>query len=280
MAIQRGRRDVPVRPVLTYLVLLLGAAVSLFPFYWLIAGSLKTPRELLRVPPSLLPSDLTLGAYRYVWETMDVPRAFTNSTIVSTFEVGLNVCFSALVAYAMAKMRIPGKRYLLWLVLGLMMIPFQIMMIPLFLQVHRLGLLDTYAGIILPGAVSSFTIFLLHQAFTTIPNDYIDAALVDGATHFGILTRIAVPMIFPMILTAILINFLWSWNGFLWPYIVIQNDAMATLPVALARYQGFQAQRWDAVLAGATITSLPILILYLVFQRKFVESLTMTGLKG
>jgi multiple sugar transport system permease protein len=280
MAVQRNQRGVPVRQTLTYLVLLLGAFVSLFPFYWLVAGSLKAPRELLRMPPSLLPGELTLNAYRFVWETMDVPRAFTNSTIVSVSEVGLNVCFSALVAYALAKMRVPGKRYLMWLVLALMMIPFQIMMIPLFLQIHRLGLLDSYAGIILPGAVSSFTIFLLHQAFTTIPNDYVDAALVDGASHFGIMTRIAVPMIFPMILTAILINFLWSWNGFLWPFIVIQSDDMATLPVALARYQGFQAQRWDAVLAGATITSVPIVILYLIFQRKFIESLAMTGLKG
>jgi multiple sugar transport system permease protein len=280
MATFRGKQSVSGRSVLTYLVLLLGGAVSIFPFYWLVAGSLKTPAELLRRPPTLFPSDLTLDAYRYVWETMDVPRALMNSTIVTVSEVGLNICFSALVAYALAKMRIPGKRYLLWLVLALMMIPFQIMMIPLFLQIHRLGLLDTYAGIILPGAVSSFTIFLLHQAFTTIPNDYIDAALVDGATHFGILTRIAVPMVWPLILTAVIINFYWSWNGFLWPFIVIQGDEMATLPVALARYQSFQSQRWDAVLAGATITSLPILILYLIIQRKFVDSLTMTGLKG
>ncbi|MDF2760296.1 MAG: araQ 57 [Thermomicrobiales bacterium] len=179
MATYRGKRVVSTRSVLTYLVLLLGGAISIFPFYWLIAGSLKTPAELFRRPPTLLPSNLTLDAYRYVWETMDVPRAFMNSTIVAVGEVGLNICFSGLVAYALAKMRIPGKRYLLWLVLALMMIPFQMMMIPLFLQIHRLGLLDTYAGIILPGAVSSFTIFLLHQAFTTIPNDYIDAALVD-----------------------------------------------------------------------------------------------------
>jgi multiple sugar transport system permease protein len=277
--LMRGR-DVSARSVLTYVVLLLGAVISIFPFYWLILGSLKLPAELFRWPPSFFPGNLTLDSYRFVWETMDVPRAFMNSTVVAVLEVGLNVCFSALVAYALAKMRIPGKRYLLWLVLALMMIPFQIMMIPLFLQIDRLGLLDSYVGIVLPGAISSFTIFLLHQAFTTIPNDYIDAALVDGANHFGILTRIAAPMIFPMFLTAILINFLWSWNGFLWPFIVIQNDDMATLPVALARYQSFQAQRWDAVLAGATITALPVVLLYLAFQRKFIESLTMTGLKG
>lgn len=275
-----SKRTFSAKAAVTYAVLLLGAAISVFPFYWLVTGSLKPTAELIQRPPTFFPVDLTLDAYRYVWATMNVPRALMNSTIVSVLEVGLNICFSALVAYALAKMRIPGKRYLMWVVLGLMMIPFQIMMIPLFLQIDRLGLLDSYAGIVLPGAISSFTIFLLHQAFTTIPNDYIDAALVDGAGHFGILTRIAVPMIWPLILTTVLINFLWSWNGFLWPFIVIQNDAMATLPVALARYQGFQAQRWDAVLAGATITALPILILYLAIQRKFIESLTMTGLKG
>src|SRR5262245_8383494 len=106
MAVQRNQRSVPGRQLLTYLILVLGAAISLFPFYWLVAGSLKTPRELLRMPPSLLPGDLSLNAYRFVWETMDVPRAFTNSTVVSVSEVGLNVCFSALVAYALAKMRI------------------------------------------------------------------------------------------------------------------------------------------------------------------------------
>jgi len=269
-----------VRPVLTYLALLLGAAISLFPFYWLVAGSLKPTSELFRWPPTFLPQGLTLDAYRYLWQTMDVPRAVFNSVVVAVLEVGLNVIFSGLVAYALAKMRIPGKRYLLWLVLALMMIPFQIMMIPLFLQIHRLGLLDTYAGIVLPGAVSSFSIFLLHQAFKTIPDDYIDAALVDGAGHFGILTRIAVPMVMPLILTTILINFYWSWNGFLWPFIVIQRDELATLPVALARYQAFQENRWDAILAGATITSLPIVVLYLFIQRKFVDSLTMTGLRG
>ena len=275
-----GKRDIGVRRVLTYLVLLIGAAISLFPFYWLVSGSLKPASELFRWPPTFLPSVLTLDAYRYLWQTMDVPRVMLNSIIVTVLEVGLNICLSGLVAYALAKMRIPGKRYVLWLILALMMIPFQIMMIPLFLQIHRLGLLDTYAGIILPGAVSSFTIFLLHQAFMTIPNDYIDAALVDGANHFSIMTRIAVPMVMPLILTTVLINFYWSWNGFLWPFIVIQRDEMATLPVALARYQTFMESRWDAILACATITSLPIVILYLFIQRKFVESLTMTGLKG
>jgi len=276
------RRRLPIRVVSTYLVLLVGAFVSLFPFYWLVSGSVKPLQELFRWPPPMFPGEIGFDAYRYIWRTMDVPRALLNSVVVTVLEVGMNVVFSALVAYALAKMKIPGKRYLLWVVLILMMIPFQIMMIPLFLQVERLGLLDTYLGIALPGAVSSFSIFLLHQAFKTVPDDYVDAARLDGASHLGILTRIVVPMTIPLVLTTVLINLLWSWNAFLWPFLAIQSDELATLPVALARYRGTISSnpRWDAILAGATITSLPIVAVYLVFQRKFIESLASTGLKG
>lgn len=277
------RRPSPWNRVATYAALILGALISLFPFYWLASGSLKQRAELVGWPPTLIPSALTLDGYRYLWETMEVPRAFFNSVVVSSLEVGLNLVFSALVAYALAKMTIPGKKVIFWIVLALMMIPFQIMMIPLFLQVQSLGLLDSYLGIALPGAVSSFSIFLLHQAFKTVPNDYVEAALLDGANHLQILVRIVVPMTVPLILTTLLINFYWSWNAYLWPFIAIQSDEMATLPVALALYHGspgFQIPRWDAVLAGAVLTSLPIVVLYLFLQRKFVESLAMSGLKG
>lgn len=265
---------------LLYLMLLLGAVISLFPFYWMVSSSLKLPSEIFRWPPTLVPTELTTAAYRYVWETTDVPRVVFNSTFVAVLEVGMNIVFSSLVAYAFAKLTFPGKRILFVLMLALMMLPFQIMIIPLFLQFNRLGLIDTYAGLVLPGAVSSFSIFLLTQAFSTVPNDYIDAALIDGANHFGILRRIVVPMVLPLILTTVLINFFWSWNGFLWPYLVIVRDEMATLPIALARYRTFQAMRWDAIMAAATLTSLPIVVIYLLIQRKFVDSLTFTGLKG
>lgn len=276
------RRTITVGSVVTYVVLLLGAVISLFPFYWMVSGSLKPRPILFRFPPTLVPTEFTFDAYRYLWDTMDVTRALMNSIVVASLHVGLNVFFSALVAYALAKMKVPGKRYFLWIVLALAMIPSQILLIPLFLEIHRMGLLDSYAGMVLPGAVSSFTIFLLYQAFKAIPGDYIDAALIDGASHFSILMKIVVPMSIPMILTTCLINFHFSWNGFLWPFIVIQSDRMATLPVALALYHGTIGTnpRWDAILAGATVTTIPIVAIYLVIQRKFVESLTFTGLKG
>ncbi len=265
---------------LVYLVLLVGAVISLFPFYWMVSSSLKPSNEILIFPPSLFPSRVTFQAYLYVWSTMDVPRTMFNSVFVSTVQVTLNVFFSSLVAYSLAKLRFPGKGLLFLVVLALMILPGQIMMLPVFLQVNRLGMLDSYAGLILPGAVSSFTIFILRQGFITVPDEYIDAAIIDGARHYYILLRIAYPIIRPLLLTAALINFYWSWNSFLWPFLVISHDEMATLPVALARYHGFMSARWDAILAAATVVALPIVLLYLAIQRQFVESLAMTGLKG
>jgi multiple sugar transport system permease protein len=263
-----------------YMLLLLGAAISLFPFYWMVATSLKPSNEIFAWPPSLVPSSLTLEGYRYVWNTMDVPRTTLNSVIVAVSQVSLNVFFSSWVAYAFAKLRFPGKRALLMLVMALMILPGQIMMMPLFLLVNSLGLMDTYAGIVLPSAITVFTIFLLRQAFLSVPDEYIDAAIIDGASHFHILFQIAYPMAKPLLLTATVINLYWTWNAFLWPLIIVVSDEMATLPVALSRYRAFQAQRWDAIMAAATVTALPIVLLYLVIQRQFVESLAMSGLKG
>lgn len=263
-----------------YALLILGAIISLFPFYWMVATSLKPSNEIFIWPPMLAPSRLTLEGYRYVWETMDVPRTTLNSVIVAVSQVSLNVFFSSWVAYAFAKLRFPGKRALLMLVMALMILPGQIMMMPLFLLVNDLNLLDTYPGIVLPGAITVFTIFLLRQAFISVPDEYIDAAIIDGASHFHILFHIAYPLAKPLLLTAVVINFYWTWNAFLWPLIVIVSDEMATLPVALSRYRTFQAQRWDAIMAAATVVALPIVLLYLVIQRQFVESLAMTGLKG
>lgn len=263
-----------------YLLLIIGAVISLFPFYWMVSTSLKSSYEMFAWPPTLLPRQITFDAYRYVWETMNVPRAVFNSTVVAVTQVSLNVLLSSLVGYALAKLVFPGKRYLFLVVLALMILPGQLLMIPLFLQVHRLGMLDTYAGLVLPGAITPFTIFLLRQACLGVPDEYIDAAIIDGANHFHILFLIAYPLIKPLLLTAALINFYWNWNGFLWPFLVIVHDEMATLPVALARYRTFQAQRWDAIMAAATVVALPIVLVYLVIQRQFVESLTMSGLRG
>ncbi len=266
--------------VALYGVLMLGAIISIFPFYWMFNTSLKPSYDIFTFPPGMWPREASWAAYRYVWNTMDVPRSLFNSIAVAVVGVSLNVFFSSWVAYALAKLEFPFKRMIFYIVLALMILPQQLFMIPLFLQVSRLGLIDTYAGIVLPGAITPFTIFLLRQAFISLPNEYIDAAIIDGANHFHILFRIGYPVAKPLLLTAIVINFYWSWNAFLWPFLVIRSDEMTTLPIALSRYHAFAAQRWDAIMAAATIVALPVVLLYLVIQRQFVESLTMSGLKG
>ena len=265
---------------LLYGILVLGAVISIFPFYWMFNTSLKPAHTIFKFPPDIIATSPSFASYIYVWNTMDVIRSLFNSVVVSVFSVLLNVFFSSWVGYALAKLEFPLKRVVFFTVLALMILPQQLLMIPLFLQVDRLGLLDTYAGIILPGAITPFTVFLLRQAFLTLPDEYVDAAIIDGANHFHILFQIAYPIARPLLLTAIVINFYWSWNAFLWPFLVIRSDELTTLPIALSRYHAFAEQRWDAIMAAATVVALPIFLLYLVIQKQFVESMTMTGLKG
>lgn len=268
-----------VENTLLYVVLGIGALVSLFPFYWMVTASFKVNSEIIQFPPSLFPQSFSFEHYLYVLDYVDIFRVLLNSTIVAIGVVILNLIFSSLVAYALAKLKFPGKKSLFLLVIALMMIPFQLLMVPLFLLIDQYGLMNTYWAMILPSSVGSFSIFLLRQTFLGFPDDYIDAALMDGANHFRILSTIVMPMAKPMVLTVVLINFYWTWNDFLWPNLVITSDTMATLPVSLAKFTSFMDTRWGAIMAAATFTALPIIILYMIIQKRFIESLTTSGIK-
>jgi|DewCreStandDraft_4_1066084.scaffolds.fasta_scaffold14762_2 multiple sugar transport system permease protein len=272
--------------ILVYVILIVGTVIALFPFYWMISSSLKENWEILSFPPTLWPHTLTFTHYQSVLSTIGIVRAFINSIVVVASRVFIVLMVALITGYSLAKLRFPGREVLFVLVLALMMVPGQIYLIPLFLLVNHYGWIDTYAALIIPGAINSFSIFLMRQAFLSVPNDYIDAALVDGAGHFRILFKIGLPMVAPMVLTLVLVNAFWSWNDFIWPFIVIVRDEMSTLPVLLARFARLLTGpvgrniRYGEVMAAATLTSLPILVVFLLIQRMFVESLTMTGLKG
>lgn len=278
---QRGRLWPFVGKVLMYLVLILGAVSSFFPFYWMISSSFKITNEIMQVPPNIIPTSLVLDNYIYVFSTMNVWQTFLNSLVVSGSTVLLNALFSGMVAYALVKLVFPGRKTLFMLVLAFMMIPGQLMTVPLFLQINNMGLLGTYPAMILPGAVSSFSIFLFRQAMLSVPNDYIDAAKIDGSSHVYIFFRIILPLIVPTLITVVIINFFWSWNSYLWPMMVtVGKDHMATMPVALDRYRTLHAVRWGATMAGCVLTAAPIMVLYLVLQRQFIESIALSGIKG
>ncbi len=274
-----------IQRALLYLVLTIGAVAAIFPLYWMISSSLKESFEILQHPPTLWPHNWTTAHYEMVLRTVGLERAFLNSLIVSTCRVYLVSIIAAMTGYSLAKLRFPGRNVLFMIVLGLMMVPMHLYLIPLFLLIEQYRLIDTYLGLIMPGAVNSFSIFLMRQAFLSVPNDYIDAAIVDGAGHIHILFKIAFPMVTPMALTLALVNAFWTWNDFLWPFIVIVREEMSTLPVALARFSRIiigvgGTTRAGPVMAAATLTALPIVVIFLIFQRHFVEALTMAGLKG
>lgn len=264
-----------------YGFLLVGALSSLFPFFWMFSSSFKITNEIAQFPPNIIPSRLVMTNYQYVFDTMDVYRTFMNSVIVSGSTVFLNALFSGLVAYALTKLKFPGKNLLFLIVLAFMMIPGQLMIVPLFMQINSMGLLGTYLAMILPGAVSSFSIFLFRQSMFSVPNEYIEAARIDGSNHIFIFFKIIIPMIIPVLTTVVLINFFWSWNSYLWPMMVtVGHDEMATMQVALDRYRTLHNTKWGATMAGCSLTAAPILILYLFLQKQFVESIAMSGIKG
>lgn len=275
-----------VQRALVYVVLALGAVVAIFPFYWMVSTSVKVTWETFLYPPTFYPHNLTAAHYRTILSTVGLVRAFATSVLVTSGRVLLVSVVSALTGYSLSKLHFPGRNALFLAVLALMMLPFQLYLIPLFLVTYYWGLIDTYWALILPGSVNSFSIFLMRQAFLSVPDDYIDAAIIDGAGHVRILLKIALPMVMPMMLTLILLNSFWSWNAFLWPFIVIVREEMSTLPVSLARFArsvsgyGLATTRNGEVMAAATITALPMVIIFIIFQRRFVEALTMSGLKG
>lgn len=274
-----------VERTLVYLVLAFGAFLAIFPFYWMVSSSLKQSFEILQQPPTFWPHTFTISHYQDVLDSVGIIRAFLNSVIVATGRVLLGLIIATMTGYALAKLEFPGRKLLFGIVLALMMVPGFLWLIPLFLLISQYGMIDTYWGLIIPGCVNSFSIFLMRQAFLSVPKDYIDAGIVDGAGQLLILRKIAFPMVTAMALTLVLVNAFWSWNDFLWPFIVIVHDEMSTLPVALARWSRMLmgvggTTRAGQVMAAATLTALPIMIVFLLFQRRFVESLTMAGLKG
>lgn len=268
--------------IFVYICLMVGGFIALFPFYWMILNSFKPGWALSQWPPSLVPCNLTFENYRYIARFIDIPRTYFNSIVVSVSLITSNIVLGSMMAYALAKLKFPGRESLFLVILATMMIPFQLMMVPLYLLMNTYSLLDTYWALIFPTMVHPVSIFLLRQAFVSIPNDYIDAARIDGASHFRILFSIILPMARSRIVVVMIINLYWSWNAFLWPWIAIIHDEMGTLPVILARFKGFaeQESRWGPMMGVATLTAMPLIVVYLFAQKKFVKALTTSGLKG
>lgn len=277
----KTKHRVPLGRILTYAFLIAGAATALFPFYWMLSSSFKVGNDIFKYPPDIIPLRVTMDSYIYVWNTINVPRVLFNTVFVTIMTVALNLLLSGMVSYALVKLHFPGRKALFIIVLAFMMIPSQMLMIPLFIMINDMGLMGTYSAMILPSCLSSFSIFLLRQSMITVPDDYIDAAKIDGCNHLFIYFRIVMPLIAPMATTVAMTNFFWAWNNYLWPMLVTANrDSMHTLQVAISRYRTLNDTKWGPTMASCAITAFPIVVAYLFLQRYYIESTIAAGVKG
>jgi multiple sugar transport system permease protein len=280
---ERGRpASGPRRRRATWLYVILGAGllVVLAPFIWMLLSSLKPEAELQRVPPTWWPEAPSLGSYRELFDRLDFPRFFANSTLVAGAVTAGNLIFCSMVGYALAKLDFAGKRLLFGLVLGMLMVPGVVTFVPLFVLVSNLGLVNTYPGLILPFLVTPLGVFLMRQFISGLPDELIEAARIDGAGEWRIFSRVILPLCGPALATLGILTFLSSWNNFLWPLVVAQSEDKYTLPVALALYSvGQNATRYGLLLAGSVVIIAPVIALFVALQRYFVQGIATTGIK-
>ncbi len=255
------------------------SAVVLFPLLWMISVSFMPPLAVNQYPPPILPAEPTTEHYRALFSRLDMGRYVVNSALLAAATTALSVLLNALAGYAFAKLRFRGRERLFGLLLAAMIIPGQVGMLPLFLLLKQIGLINTYAGVIVPGLASIFGIFLVKQYAVSIPDSLLDAARIDGAGEFRIFFMIVVPLCRPILVTLALFTFLGSWNDFMWPLIVLTGREMYTLPVALANLMGEHAQDTELMMAGSVLTVLPVLLLFLLLQRYYIEGLVLGGSK-
>ena len=258
-----------------------GAITIFFPFFWMALTSLKTAPEIQRVPLQIAPDDwLNFRNYAEVFKREPFFRFLLNSTIVAGVSAISSVIVSSLAGYGFAKYRFPGRDALFLAIVGIMMVPFQSVVVPLYEWMNRLGFLDTYMGIVAPDLVSVFGVFLMRQAIETIPDDYIDAARIDGCSELRIFFSLILPSVKPAMATLVIIKFMWSWNEFFWPMVVTSSPEMKVVTLGLMSFTNMYFIEYNLLTAAAVLSILPILIIFVTLQRWVVQAVVMSGLKG
>jgi len=283
-AARPGDRGARSRRTIAY-VLLIGYALLMFiPFAWSVSASLKTQADSVR-DLSIIPNPVSLDGWQTAFNELDpsLPRLFLNSTIIAAAVTLTNVVLGSMAGYAFARLRFPGREILFILVLGTMMIPDQLRLVPIYQILRGLGLLQDerqYFGVVLVLAISAVSIFLMRQYFMSIPRALEEAAKIDGAGYYTIFVRVVLPLATPAIAAIAILQFQGTWNGFFWPNLILQDRANWTLPLGIAQFQDLYATRWPPLMAVVVMSTVPILILYIFFQRYFVEGIAAAGVKG
>lgn len=261
-----------------HVIIVLGALAMFFPFLWTLVTSLN-PGAGLTVTPSLWPDNPSLEAYRTLFTDVPFARVIGNSLLLAVITTIVQLVTSSTAAYAFSRLPFRGQGVVFAIYLATMMIPLQVLIVPLFVELKTFGLINTYLGALLPTFASAFGIFLLRQAINQVPRDLDEAATIDGAGHFRIFWSIVLPNIRPALATLTVFAFMGSWNSFLWPLVVLRKPELQTLPVALAGLQGQYTTEWDVIMAGSVVSILPMLALYIVAQKYVIQGVASSGLK-
>lgn len=265
----------------TYFFLLLLSCFTIIPFIWTVSISFKGVNDpIFSMPPQIIPRHFTLGNYVEVWQTIPIFHYFINSVILTIFGVILPLILCSVAAFPLARMNFKGRNFIFILILSTMMIPPEVTMIPVYLIIYKLGLIGTFAGVIIPGALSPLGVFLMRQAFLNIPREIEESAIIDGANVWQVFWRIMMPMVKPMLGTLAILSFIAAWNNFLWPLLVLQDQGMYPLTVGLYKLQGTFVTNTRLVAAGALIALAPIIIVFISLQKYFMEAAYSSSVKG
>jgi multiple sugar transport system permease protein len=266
--------------IVLYVLLLIGAAISLLPMVWMVSASLMPSGEASTFPPHFLPSTVTFEHYVSLFTRLSIGRYLFNSALIAIIVTTTSLMINGMAGYAFAKLRFRGRDRLFKALSGGLVLPVQVAMLPLFLLLKNMGLINTYWGVIIPGMSSIFGIFLVRQYALAIPDEMLDAARVDGASEFRIFWSIVVPGIVPILATLAIWTFLATWNDFMWPLIVLSDESHYTLPVALANLAGEHVQDTELMMAGSVITIIPVMLVFLFLQRYYIQGVMAGSVKG
>jgi multiple sugar transport system permease protein len=273
------RRDV-VPSIVLHAVLVVVAVATLAPLLWMVSASFMSPGESNTFPPRLLPQQPTLQNYVDLFTRLNLARYFLNSTLVAVSATLISLLVNSMAGYAFAKLRFRGRERVFQVLLAALVIPGQVGMLPLFLMLKSMGLVNTMAGVVVPFMAGIFGIFMIRQYALSIPDELLDAARVDGAGEYRIFWTIVLPVIRPILVTLAVFVFLSAWNDFMWPLIVLSDEAKYTLPVALASLSGEHVQDTELMMAGSVLTVLPVVILFIALQRAYIRGVMMGSVKG
>ena len=266
--------------LLLHAALVLGALVALLPLVWMVSASLMPAGDVNSFPPHLLPRRVTFEHYRSIFTRLDMGRYLVNSAIVATTVTIVSLLINSMAGYAFAKLRFKGRDRTFRLLATGLVVPVQVAMLPLFLLMKQMGLINTYWGVIIPSLASIFGIFLIRQYALAFPDELLDAARIDGAGELRIYFSIVLPTIAPVLATLAIWTFLTTWNDFMWPLIVLSDENRYTLPVALANLVGEHVQDTELMMAGSVVTTLPVLLVFLFLQRYYVQGVMAGSVKG